>query len=128
MSIILEGIALDKFNHEDVLREKMLAFERMQVKAKLRPPMPCDLRERSKDQLRIERDRGVERRDMFRMILHAMPDDQLFNCEDVAEALDTQKNSASNFLKMMVSKGYLHQIPHTQSCGMQRFIKTGNTP
>jgi len=50
------------FNHEDVLREKMLAFEREQVKKKLRPRLPSDMARRELSYSEQQaRDRSIEK-------------------------------------------------------------------
>lgn len=119
---------IHEFNAEDVLREKILAFERKQVKAKLRPPLPCDVKVKTKQENALIEQRKVERTRVFNDVIELMPDNFLFNCEDVAEKLCIEKPSASTYLKQMVDRGYLHQIPKSQRGDMFRFVKTGNTP
>lgn len=117
-----------EFNAEDVLREKILAFERKQVRAKLRPPLPCDVKVKTKQDSAIFEQRKVERTRVFNDVIEMMPDNFLFNCEDVAEKLCIEKPSAVTYLKQMVDRGYLHQIPKSHASDMFRFVKTGNTP
>ena len=77
------------YNQDDVLREKMLAFEREQVKKKLRPRLPCDMagRELSYSE-RQARERSIEKKDrrteVYKTILNVMGETELVSSRDIA--------------------------------------------
>lgn len=129
---ILTPNKLDDFNHEDVLREKMLAFERAQVKKKLRPPLPVDVRIAARNvrliPQAVERDRvaKAERADRFREILDVMKDIEVLNASEIAERMDCNAHKLTNYLAMLCGQGYLHKIETKgDSKIVYAYIKTG---
>ena len=111
---------LDDFNHEDVLREKMLAFERAQVKKKLRPPLPVDVRIAARNVRLIPRE-----------VLDVMKDIEVLNASEIAERMDCKGHQLTNHLTMLNKQGYLHRIVQTKlfTKGARKivyaYIKTG---
>ncbi len=121
---ILTPNKLDDFNHEDVLREKMLAFERAQVKKKLRPPLPVDVRIAARNvRHRVAK---AERADRFREILDVMKDIEVLNASEIAERMDCNAHKLTNHLAMLCGQGYLHKIETKgDSKIVYAYIKTG---
>ena len=132
MKEIFTPSKLDAFNHEDVLREKMLAFERAQVKKKLRPPLPVDVRIAARNvrliPQAVERDRvaKAERAEMLREILDVIKDIEVLNASEIAERMDCNAHRLANYLAMLNKQGYLHKI---ETKGDRKivyaYIKTG---
>jgi hypothetical protein len=119
------------YNHEDVLREKMLAFEREQVKKKLRPRLPCDMagRELSYSE-RQSRDRSIEKKDrrteVYKTILNAMGDAELLNSRDIGSRTGYNTQTTANFLRFMVNEELVAKIPRFDSHGSSwAYVKTG---
>jgi hypothetical protein len=119
------------YNHEDVLREKMLAFEREQVKKKLRPRLPCDMagRELSYSE-RKSLDRSIEKKDrrteVYKTILNAMGDAELLNSRDIGSRTGYNTQTTANFLRFMVNEELVAKIPRFDSHGSSwAYVKTG---
>lgn len=119
------------YNQDDVLREKMLAFEREQVKKKLRPRLPCDMagRELSYSE-RQSQERSVEKKDrrkeVYKEILNAMGEAELVNSRDIASRTGYNTQTAANFLRFMVKEELVAKIPRYDSHGSTwAYVKTG---
>lgn len=133
MKEILTPSKLDDFNHEDVLREKMLAFERAQVKKKLRPPMPVDVKIAARNARLIpqvveqKRLAKAERAEKLREILDVMRDIEVLNASQIAERMGSNAFKLNNYLAMLNKQGYLHKIETTNSDRkiIYAYIKTG---
>lgn len=119
------------FNHEDVIREKMLAFEREQVKKKLRPRLPCDMagRELSYSEQK-SRDRSIEKKDrrteVYKTILNVMGDTELLSSRELGERTGYNTQTTANFLRFMVKEELVAKIPKFDSHGSSwAYVKTG---
>jgi len=119
------------FNHEDVLREKMLAFEREQVKKKLRPRLPCDMARRELSYSEQQsRDRSIEKKDrrteVYKTILNVMGDAELLNSRDIGSRTGYNTQTTANFLRFMVKEELVAKIPRFDSHGSSwAYVKTG---
>lgn len=99
---------------EDVLRERMLAFEREQYKKKLRPRLPCDAKviETSVDKTnaKIIDENARQRRAMFRLILSCMEHGAPLNVTQIAKRTCITPQAVSNYTRRMAEEGYLLAI------------------
>lgn len=119
------------FNHEDLQREKWLAFEREQVRKKLRPPLPCD---RAKRELsyseKQSQDRSVEKKDrrkeVYKEILNVMGDTELLNSRDIASRTVYNTQTVANFMRYMVKEELVAKINRYDNHGSTwAYVKTG---
>lgn len=119
------------YNQDDVLREKMLAFEREQVKKKLRPRLPCDMagRELSYSE-RQSQERSIEKKDrrteVYKEILNAMGEAEVLNSRDIANRTVYNTQTVANFMRFMVREELVAKIPRYDSNGSTwAYVKTG---
>jgi len=119
------------YNQDDVLREKILAFEREQVKKKLRPRLPCDMagRELSYSE-RQSQERSIEkkdrRNDVYKEILNVMGETELLNSRDIANRTVYNTQTVANFMRFMVKEELVAKIPRYDSNGSTwAYVKTG---
>lgn len=119
------------YNQDDVLREKMLAFEREQVKKKLRPRLPCDMagRELSYSE-RQARERSIEKKDrrteVYKTILNVMGETELVSSRDIASRTGYNTQTAANFMRFMVNEELVAKIPRYDNHGSTwAYVKTG---
>lgn len=119
------------FNHEDVLREKMLAFEREQVRKKLRPRLPCDMagRELSYSEQRSA-ERSVEKKDrrteVYKVILNAIGDAEIVSSKEIANRTGYNTQTAANFLRFMAKEELIVKIPRYDNYSSSwAYVKTG---
>ena len=119
------------FNHEDFIREKWLAFEREQVKKKLRPRLPCDMagRELSYSE-KQSRDRSIEKKDrrteVYKTILNVMGDAELLSSRELGERTGYNTQTTANFLRFMVNEELVAKIPRYDNHGSTwAYVKTG---
>lgn len=118
------------FTAEDVLREKMLAFEREQVRLKLRPTLPCDWKSRQLDyseakSQEISEKKRHARGDIFRAILKVIGDAEALSAKQIGERSGYGTQSAANFLRMMTKHEYVMAVPKVNSSERWVYIKTG---
>ena len=119
------------FNHEDVLREKMLAFEREQVKKKLRPRLPCDMATKELSYSEQQsRERSIEKKnrrtEVFKTILNVMGDTELLSSRVLGERTGYNTQTTANFLRFMVNEELVAKIPRFDSHGSSwAYVKTG---
>jgi len=118
------------FNAEDELREKMLAFEREQVRLKLRPTLPCDWKSRQLDyseakSQEISKKKREARGDIFRSILKVIGDAEALTAKQIGERSGYNTQSAANFLRMMTKNEYVMAVPKVNSSERWVYIKTG---
>ena len=113
------------FNHEDVLREKMLAFERAQVKLKLRPVLPCD--KRSEDRvIKTSEEKREARVKLYEIILENMNDSEVVTAQEIAVRTNIPMQSAANYLRSMEKEEYVAAIPRvSKNNRCWAFAKTG---
>lgn len=113
------------FNHEDLMREKMLAFERAQVKSKLRPVLPCD--KRSEDRvIKASEEKREVRVKIYEIILDHMKDSEVVTAQEVAVRTNIPMQSAANYLRSMEKEEYVAAIPRVgKKNRCWAFAKTG---
>ena len=113
------------FNHEDVLREKMLAFERAQVKLKLRPVLPCD--KRSEDRvIKTSEEKREARVKLYEIILENMNASEVVTAQEIAVRTNIPMQSAANYLRSMEKEEYVAAIPRvSKNNRCWAFAKTG---
>ena len=113
------------FNHEDVLREKMLAFERAQVKLKLRPVLPCD--RKSEDRvIKTSEEKREARMKLYEIILQNMNESEVVTAQEVAIRTNIPMQSAANYLRSMAKEEYVATIPRVgKNTRCWAFAKTG---
>lgn len=113
------------FNHEDLMREKMLAFERAQVKSKLRPVLPCD--NRSEDRvIKASEEKREVRVKIYEIILQHIKDSEVVTAQEVAVRTNIPMQSAANYLRSMEKEEYVAAIPRVgKKNRCWAFAKTG---
>ena len=113
------------FNHEDLMREKMLAFERAQVKSKLRPVLPCD--KRSEDRvIKTSEEKREARVKLYAIILDNINDREVVTAQEVAVRTNIPMQSAANYLRSMEKEEYVAAIPKVgKKNRCWAFAKTG---
>jgi len=122
------------FNHEDLLREKMLAFEREQVKKRLRPRLPCDMATKELSYSEQQsRERSIEKKnrrtEVFKTILNVMGDTELLSSRVLGERTGYNTQTTANFLRFMVKEKLIAKIPRYDSHGSSwAYVKTGKEP
>lgn len=113
------------FNHEDVLREKMLAFERAQVKLKLRPVLPCDKKSEERV-IKTAEEKREARVKLYQIILENMNDSEVVTAQEVAVRTNIPMQSAANYLRSMAREEYVAAIPRvSKKTRCWAFAKTG---
>lgn len=113
------------FNHEDVLGHKMLAFERAQVKLKLRPVLPCD--RKSEDRvIKTAEEKREARIKLYEIILESINESEVVTAQEIAVRTNIPMQSAANYLRSMEKEEYVAAIPRVgKKNRCWAFAKTG---
>lgn len=109
---------------EERLQKAMLAFEREQVKLKLRPTLPCDVN-RPKHVAERQYELKKRRDQVFARLLDVMYDGEAVDGITIAERADMNTSSCVNFLNLMAKDGFICKIPQVNRTIRWIYIKTG---
>ena len=118
---------IEDFNQEDVLREKMLAFERAQAKRKredgkpLRGPLPCDVRARHL----VVPTRAVTRQTIYEKLIAVINEGEAIPSSEFAYRSKLNYNSVATYLRQMSDHGLLHRLPCQHQHYAYVYVLTG---
>lgn len=115
--------------YEYAYAKAILAFEREQVRRKLRPPLPCDQGripvQRTDANKRAIDEREQKRAEMFRLLYDCIGDGEAVSSPLIAERIGQPARSISSFLDMMVKDEILFKLPKIRGDAPWVYVKTG---
>jgi len=115
------------YNYEEIYAKNLMAFEKMQARKGLRPPLPCMMRRAALYQTTAK---NKEARDDFRkvtyeLVLNAIEVGEVVDTPVIADRLGTTPQKVAHYVSAMCDEGYLNKLNMTQGKRMFVYMKTG---